>query len=747
MRRVLWSLRLKLLLYLVLQQLSFGKSFHHNFYCSLGWWWKNPSFPIQNSGLSSNSKVIVHMESNVSCHPDESTLLLDVSEIQFSGLLSVHGILSSFSSDTIQGTTVIFHNFLQSSTEASSTQNKSDTFVSTELSLGILAFKSAERLCQISSNVSTPKKKKQMWLSLQTSAEKLQLGSTWESSALAVSLVFGALSLLQNFYETQEIKAGLDAKAAASAVSSTISRNKPLQQSGRAISTLLLRSYLINATHSDLLNLHILNHFVKAFHVGGGDCIEHEIAARAIEHALRQIDDKDIRMAVGDDSSYISSKRRISGALALACQLQPWSVLSPGSLVDAAIPFLLWHAAEEICRAAYQSSLSSSPYPSSVNIEALFSRAQQQENVKKSVERLIDAAMDDRMYRLADDLATNLYKAGGRSRYVEARFNHACETISKVIYRRQIPIVDRQIERVGKAVSKVRQDESTYGPAIPTAYDPSEAIRRFAIKKLEEAGDITSAKRLASVFGVDYVYDEHVILLAAAKRRQRCLQYEDMLSGAIPSLIVTPNDLLDAFSRLRKPPYVHGPFGLDAEWDEETNGAAVLQLANREIVILVDVPAMLGTIEGVKAMEATVGTLLDCTNSVVAGFACRQDLHRLRASPYVHGIVDEGCHHSHHWLVGTRAVVDVQNLVGIAEPKLVKAGLSRVCQHFFGKPLDKAEQCSLWSGRPLSDDQRAYAALDAWICVAIYQKLTPSLVGGNAVVEQCFTTSFDGTTR
>ena len=76
-----------------------------------------------------------------------------------------------------------------------------------------------------------------------------------------------------------------------------------------------------------------------------------------------------------------------------------------------------------------------------------------------------------------------------------------------------------------------------------------------------------------------------------------------------------------------------------------------------------------------------------------------------------------------HWMSTTSAVVDVQPLIGTAEDSLRKTGLSRACEHFLGKALDKAEQCSLWSARPLSERQRAYASLDAWVCVGIYEAL------------------------
>jgi ribonuclease D len=50
-------------------------------------------------------------------------------------------------------------------------------------------------------------------------------------------------------------------------------------------------------------------------------------------------------------------------------------------------------------------------------------------------------------------------------------------------------------------------------------------------------------------------------------------------------------------------------------------------------------------------------------------------------------------------------------------------GLSRLCEVFLGKQLDKAEQCSDWLIRPLSPEQIEYAALDAWACAAIQSKI------------------------
>lgn len=659
--------------------------------------------------------------------------------------------------------------------------------------LSISATLAANKLCQISSSLSsTIHKKKHTWQALQDATEIFHsryhnnnnnnAENNWatprnggkatatatavlmmsESNALAVSLVFGALALWP--------AGGTDGpsfKAAASALSSTTSRNKPLRHVGRPLASYLARTYLTHACNSDAFQLQILNHFAKAFKLGD-DCIDPMLTARVIRYAIRLgLDDESTSLMMNnssididvpdDDNDSDPQKQRVSGALALACQLQPWSVLSPVGLVDAAVSFDLWHTAEDICRSAHKggqsSSASSSPSTPSGGLLDTFSTSQQEDNTRTAVERLIDVALEDRMVRRADSLATNLFDMGGQSRYVEARFYHACQTISKVITRRQMPIIDRQIERVDKAVAKVaggtttrevpidatsasdatvmpncteREVDSDDGPSSRLIFDPSIEIRKFALEKLDEAGEITAAQRLASLYGMDYVHDDQAVLAAATLRRQKYLQYDDLLRGSLPTLISHPDDLRSGFVGLLQSPHRHGPFGFDAEWDDETSGAAVLQLANSNTALLIDIPALSSTEEGMKALEETVGKLFACSDSVVAGFACRQDLSRLRASSIAGTRSGNNNKDRNHWMSGTKAVVDVQNLVGRAEPKLFKAGLSRVCQFYFGKPLDKAEQCSVWSARPLSDSQRAYAALDAWVCIGIYNRVGPS---------------------
>ena len=608
------------------------------------------------------------------------------------------------------------------------------------VTLSVYASTAAERFCQIAhdsdsdTNNSGRKNRKRTWEALQNAAGILQNdGFTVkaatnttealpiESNALAVCMVFGALSFLEQQHCLLGDKNSGSAKAAASALSSTISRNKLLRKTGQPIASLVLQCYLDYAFQNEkhCFDLSILNHLAKSFRLTE-EHIKPHIVAAIVRNSVQMID------AGEEREDFI--KQSVSGGFALACQLRPWSILSPVELMDVATAYDFYHSAEEICRSAHKAAedtkrlLASGFEENSSNESAdarsghQYSATTQDENAVCAVEKLIDIAIEGRMYRRADAMATSLYKLGGSSRFVEARYLHACDTIAKVISKRQFPIVDRQIERVDKAIAKV---EATNGGISDTEISsPSVEIREYALQKFEEVGEIAAAQRLASLYDIEYEYDEEAALLAAAKRREKYLQYEDVLPGEVAPLITEPSELISGFGCLLAEELKEKLIGFDAEWDEETNGAALLQLASTEKVLLIDILALSSTEEGTNALQQTVGKLFENPEWTVIGFACRQDLSRLRASPCAQITTQ-----NEHWMHTTKSVVDVQPLIGEAEESLRTTGLSRACEQFLGKPLDKAEQCSLWSGRPLSERQRSYASLDAWVCVGIYQKL------------------------
>lgn len=118
--------------------------------------------------------------------------------------------------------------------------------------------------------------------------------------------------------------------------------------------------------------------------------------------------------------------------------------------------------------------------------------------------------------------------------------------------------------------------------------------------------------------------------------------------------------------------------------------------------MLVDVPAVASTPEGCAALrDAFQGAPL-------LGFGCAQDLARLRATPAADA-----------W-ASSDGVRDLQ--AALSRPR-GGPGLAAAAKAYLGKPLDKAQQCSDWDARPLSDAQRAYAALDAVAVALIFERL------------------------
>ncbi len=554
-----------------------------------------------------------------------------------------------------------------------------DTSTSTDLCpdrLGPLSLAVANQLCQIACDPS--RKRKATWTELQEYAQQLLPTTTSpDAKALAISLIFGVLALTHH----------PGAKAAASALATTVSSSWTTVEAASTVPGQMLHVYLQHSIAQVQWNWNTLTQFTRAFDLSDQSHPQlPSLVAQVIQLQLEQlvpIDEIDDR------------KQVVSGILALACQVKPWSSgkIPPLLLVQAAIPLDYWHAAESICQSATNAP-----------------------ELSEAVEYLIDTAMEERTYRRADTLATNLYDVGGRSRYIQARYQHACDTISQVVYKRQLPIIERQVSRVDKAVARAEQDPYVVVLDKEDKDTPKE-IRLFALMRLEEAGEHDAAHRLATLWELDYVFDADAIKAAAAVRKQTYLQFEEVLTCPIPDVVSDPDTLRRDFDKFWKNgPYPQGPFGMDAEWEEDAKGVDLLQLSHRQQAILIDIPALVSSFEGRLALEETVGVLLDSSDTVVVGFACRQDLSRLRQNS--------------SWLKGTQAVVDMQPLVVQKEPQLAaissRVGLARVCQHFFGKPLDKSEQCSFWGARPLSLGQRSYAALDAWVCAAAYEILQTS---------------------
>jgi len=70
-----------------------------------------------------------------------------------------------------------------------------------------------------------------------------------------------------------------------------------------------------------------------------------------------------------------------------------------------------------------------------------------------------------------------------------------------------------------------------------------------------------------------------------------------------------------------------------------------------------------------------------------------------------------------------RGVVDTLEMARRLRPDLESHTLRNCCLHLLGISLDKEEQTSDWSRRPLSEEQIKYAALDAEVAINLYLAL------------------------
>merc|ERR1711937_1120019 len=107
----------------------------------------------------------------------------------------------------------------------------------------------------------------------------------------------------------------------------------------------------------------------------------------------------------------------------------------------------------------------------------------------------------------------------------------------------------------------------------------------------------------------------------------------------------------------------------------------------------------------IEEVKAVIRCLFENPQISIVGFDLRHDLERLYkmfpdVSPPPRG-----------------NVLDVQKIsMNVLKPKKGKdfkqPSLKETCEYWLGQSLDKAEQCSNWALRPLSDSQITYAGLD-----------------------------------
>ncbi len=77
--------------------------------------------------------------------------------------------------------------------------------------------------------------------------------------------------------------------------------------------------------------------------------------------------------------------------------------------------------------------------------------------------------------------------------------------------------------------------------------------------------------------------------------------------------------------------------------------------------------------------------------------------------------------------------IDIQEIVkkiGIEDMSLQK-----IYANLFGKKISKSKQLSNWNTEILDDKQKKYAALDAYACICIYEKIMELLASHNYILQ------------
>ncbi|MDR1682110.1 MAG: 3'-5' exonuclease domain-containing protein 2, partial [Candidatus Symbiothrix sp.] len=66
---------------------------------------------------------------------------------------------------------------------------------------------------------------------------------------------------------------------------------------------------------------------------------------------------------------------------------------------------------------------------------------------------------------------------------------------------------------------------------------------------------------------------------------------------------------------------------------------------------------------------------------------------------------------------------DLQNIMKLHE--IEELSLQKIYAILFGKKISKSQRLTNWEAQQLTESQQKYAALDAWACLKIYEKLCP----------------------
>uniref|UniRef100_A0A7S3DTI3 3'-5' exonuclease domain-containing protein n=1 Tax=Entomoneis paludosa TaxID=265537 RepID=A0A7S3DTI3_9STRA len=184
---------------------------------------------------------------------------------------------------------------------------------------------------------------------------------------------------------------------------------------------------------------------------------------------------------------------------------------------------------------------------------------------------------------------------------------------------------------------------------------------------------------------------------------------------------------------------VRSAWGLDCEWEPgfdrgKNHPVATLQLSTREKSFLIDVQSLCQQSHDLELsnitptaieveLNKTLSSLFSQKNLII-GFGILQDLGKLAASfPHL------SCFSNYV------SVIDLQAVTSLVYPKNMRphfSSLQKAVAVLLSKRMDKSQQCSSWTTRPLNSLQIEYATLDA----AVLPLLLETIVNTSEVVER-----------
>ncbi len=129
----------------------------------------------------------------------------------------------------------------------------------------------------------------------------------------------------------------------------------------------------------------------------------------------------------------------------------------------------------------------------------------------------------------------------------------------------------------------------------------------------------------------------------------------------------------------------------------EQNKVALLQVSNRDICFLFRL--------NITGITPAIKRLLEDKNVKKIGLSWHDDIRGLEArSQFKPG-----------------KFIDLQDIVG--EIGIKDLSLQKIFANIFHQKISKRQRLTNWEAPVLSDKQKAYAAIDAWSCILIYEEI------------------------